>query len=149
MNNIKNFKKSDAGAYLTDEALEKLISETEAEPLLRPPKEFKNDIIGQICRKRKNMKNMQLFSYSAKVIVATAAAIAIMLVVPENIRPEENMGSEQQRSWQRRRDRVEEAYEESSVWKLNRKINEYYDRLNDGLNQLIRMEVQLNEKEEK
>lgn len=147
MNNIKNFRKSNSNAYLSDEALEKLISETEAEPLLRPPKEFKNDIVGQIYRKRKHMKNVQLFSYSTKVIAAAAAAIAIVLFVPENIRSEENIGSEQQRYWQERRDEVEEDYKENPVWQLNRKMNEYYDRLNDGLNQLIRMEVQLNEKE--
>lgn len=148
MKKIINFRKSNSGDYLSDEALERLISEIETEPLLQPPKEFKNDIVGRIRQKRKYMKNVQLFSYSTKVILATAAAIAIVLFVPENIRPETDMNIEQQ---QHRQERYleNEGYEESPIWQLNRKMNEYYDKLNDGLNQLLRMEVHLNEKEEK
>lgn len=147
MNNIESFRKSKSDAYLSDEALEKLISETESEPLLRPPKEFKSDIIGQIYRKKKYLKNVRLFSYSAKVIVATAAAIVLMLIVPENIRPEDSAGMEQRRNLQEQRDETKE-YSESPIWQLNRKMNEYYDRLNDGLSQLMGMEVNLYEKEE-
>ncbi|MBD5493317.1 MAG: hypothetical protein HDR12_02755 [Lachnospiraceae bacterium] len=148
MKKIINFRKSNSGDYLSDEALERLISEIETEPLLQPPKEFKNDIVGRIRQKRKYMKNVQLFSYSTKVILATAAAIAIVLFVPENIRSETDMNIEQQQHRQERQ-LENEGYEESPIWQLNRKMNEYYDKLNDGLNQLLRMEVHLNEKEEK
>ncbi len=146
MRNIIKFKKSNSKEYLSDEALERLISEIETEPLLQPPKEFKNDIVGRIRQKRKYMKNVQLFSYSTKVIAAAAAAIAIVLFVPENIRPETGRDTVSQQNSQENRSEVEN-YEENSIWQLNKKMNEYYDRLNDGLNQLIRMEVHLNEKE--
>lgn len=146
MKNIISFNKSNSGSYLSDEALERLISETESEPLLQPPKEFKNDIIGRIRQKRKYLKNVQLFSYSTKVIAAAAAAIAIVLFVPENIRPETDMYMDRQQNSQESRSEIED-YEERPIWQLNRKMNEYYDKLNDGLNQLLRMEVHLNEKE--
>lgn len=148
MRNIIKFRKSNSKDYLSDEALEKLISEIETESLLQPPKEFKNDIVRQIRQKRKYMKNVQLFSYSTKVIAAAAAAIAIVLFVPENIRPETDIDIAGQQQSQENRSEIED-YEESPIWQLNRKMNEYYDKLNDGLNQLLRMEVHLNEKEEK
>lgn len=148
MKNIIKFRKSNSRDYLSDEALERLISEIETEPLLQPPKEFKNDIVGRIRQKRKYMKNVQLFSYSTKVIAAAAAAIAIVLFVPENIRPETDIAIDRQQQSQENRSEIED-YKEDAIWQLNRKMNEYYDKLNDGLNQLLRMEVHLNEKEEK
>ncbi|MDE6749218.1 MAG: hypothetical protein K2K21_09195 [Lachnospiraceae bacterium] len=146
MRNTIKFRKSISKEYLSDEALERLISEIETEPLLQPPKEFKNDIVGRIRQKRKYMKNVQLFSYSTKVIAAAAAAIAIVLFVPENIRSETDMDIDGQQNRHESQSEIE-GYEESPIWQLNRKMNEYYDKLNDGLNQLIRMEVHLNEKE--
>ena len=45
MNNIENNR------YLSEEELEKLIAMTEAEPMLRPPGEFKSESLGRIRRK--------------------------------------------------------------------------------------------------
>lgn len=120
MNNMKN-----TGSYLSDEELERLIAITEAEPMLRPPREFKNEIIGQIHRKRKNVKNIQLFSYSMKVFAATAAALTIMLVVPDNIRSE---------------DTRKQTYNGNFMYRLNEKMDDYCSQLNEKLNQLVGME---------
>ncbi len=78
--------------HLTDEALEALIASVEAEPMLRPPKGFKNEIIDRISQKRRYRKNLQLFSYSMKVVVATAAALGIMLIAPDNLNVWQNNG---------------------------------------------------------
>lgn len=147
MNNIKKFEKSHGSGHLSDEALEKMISDIESEPLLRPPKEFKNDILIKIRRRRKTVKNVKLFSYSTKVTLTVAAAIAIMIFVPWNA---ENSKDSYMPAGYRQEQDIEEQkpYEERAIWRLNRRLNEYCDRLNDGLSQLIRMEGIFNEKEE-
>lgn len=86
-------------AYLTDEALEALIAETEAGSMLHPPKGFHDDILSRIHRKRRYRKNLQLFSYSMKVIVATAAALGIVLIVPVNVNTEESRMSGYTSEW--------------------------------------------------
>ena len=160
MKNIKN-------GYLTDEALEELISSVEAEPLFCPPKGFKSDIISQIQRKRKYKKNMQLFSYSMKVIAATAASVGIVLVVPNNISTEESKLPGVVSEWQEDNadnqsdnteshfDRIEKklgrdtkkSYDERVINRLNKHMNEYVSIVNEKLDQFVRMEVNFNEEE--
>lgn len=86
--------------YFTDEALEDLIAGIEAEGMLHPPKGFHDEVISRIRRKRKYKKNLQLFSYSMKVITATAAAIGIILIVPDNISTQESPISAYMSEWQ-------------------------------------------------
>ena len=160
---MKNIKDD----YLTDEALEELISSVEAKPLLRPPKGFKNDIINQIQRKRKYKKNMQLFSYSMKVIAATAASVGIVLVVPNNISTEESSLSGVVSEWQEdnadnQKDnadshfgRIEKkhgrdtqkSYDERFIYRINKHMDEYVSIVNEKLNQFVRMEVNIDEEE--
>lgn len=144
---IVKFRKGDSTAYLSDEELRKLIADTESDPLLRPPKRFKDEILERIDHKRKYKKNMQLFSYSVKVIAATAAAVAVLLFVPDNIGPEKTAHDREQ--YRLEQQEKEKSYVENPTWRLDRKINEYYDMLNDRLNQLLRMEVDFDEKEKK
>lgn len=197
MNNIRDFRQNnikDNG--FTDAALEKLIAQVEAEGMLHPPKGFHDDIIDRIRRKRKYKKNLQLFSYSMKVITATAAAIGIVLIVPGNISTQESHISGFVSEWQesdgadlqktsqnekaseeekkaqektqkeiQKRSQKEEARREREknqyakkieriqngnfVHRINRQMDEYVDIVNGKLNQFIRMEVNINEKEEK
>lgn len=130
--------------YLTDEALEKLISAVEAEPLLHPPKEFKQDLINQIRLKRKKSKEKQLLFYSIKVIAATAAALWLMIIMPENILPEDG---KRPVLIQERQDETVDGQmqrlpdEDSFNNRLNNRLNTYCSQLNEGLNKLVRMEV--------
>ena len=130
--------------YLTDEALEKLISAVEAEPLLHPPKEFKQDLINQIRLKRKKSKEKQLLFYSIKVIAATAAALWLMIIMPENILPEDGRRPV---LIQERQDEIVDGQmqrlpdEDSFNNRLNNRLNTYCSQLNEGLNRLVRMEV--------
>lgn len=180
----------------TDEVLEELIAGVEAEGMLHPPKGFHDDIINRIRRKRKYKKNLQLFSYSMKVITATAAAIGIVLIVPDNISTQENrisgfvsewregdgtdaqkksqnekMSEEEKKAQEKiqkeiqkrsqkeelRREREKNQYAReieriqngNFIHRLNRQMDEYVDIVNGKLNQFVRMEVNINEKEEK
>lgn len=163
--------------YLTDEALEKLIASVESEPLLHPPKGFGDEIIYHIRRKRKYKKNLQLFSYSMKVIAATAASLAIVLAVPDNINREEgpmtgiisqlqdgiensqmNKAEDQDNIMKNQADGTNDhkqfgqerkkSYDERFTYKLNKHMDEYVSIVNGKLNELVRMEVNFNEKEE-
>lgn len=138
MNDSKNYP-----TYLSDEELERLIAMTEAEPMLRPPGAFKDDIIRQVRRKRKTAKNLKLFSYSMKVIAVTAAALGIMLIIPEDIRPE-NIRTEDSIGYGQIRKTQDDGY----TYRLNERMNDYFSQLNGKLNQLVRMEVYYDEKEE-
>lgn len=143
MNNMKN-----TGNYLSDEELEKLIAMTEAEPMLHPPREFKNEIIGRIHQKRKNAKNLQLFSYSMKVFAATAAALTIMLAVPDSIRSEDTAWEQTERK-STVQEEMEQARGGNIMYRLNEKMDDYCSQLNNRLNKLVGMEDYEYEKEEK
>ena len=141
MSHIENDTKNNMQPYLSQEALERLIAETEAGPMLYPPKGFKDDILNQIREKKQRIKNRQLFSYSMKVIVATAAALGIILIVPMNLRSQEgkeaveNVGttvSEQPQNMQS---------DGSFTSPLNTWLDEYCSQFNEKLNQLFGMEV--------
>lgn len=137
---MSHMKNTNTG-YLSDEELERLIAVTEAEPLLHPPKELKSDILGQIRRKRKYAKNMQLFSYSMKVFAATAAALTVLLIVPENIRPEDTLSAHMMQDERQAAGQTEWLGSgENYMYELNEKMNDYCSQLNSRLNQLIRME---------
>lgn len=156
----------------TDDALEELIAQVEAEGMLHPPKGFHDDVISRIRRKRKYKKNLQLFSYSMKVITATAAAIGIVLIVPGNISTQESGTSGFVSEWQEsnetdtqkklqkeeeRKERERNQYAKkierlqngNFIHRINRQMDEYVDIVNGKLDQFIRMEVNINEKEEK
>lgn len=193
--NKRNQNLQQDGSF-TDDALEKLIAQVEAEGMLHPPKGFHDDVISRIRRKRKYKKNLQLFSYSMKVITATAAAIGIVLIVPGNISTQESSISGFISEWQesdntdvgktsqnyktseeekKAQEKIQEEIQKRSqkeeerkerernqyakkierlqngnfIHQFNRQMDEYVDIVNGKLNQFIRMEVNINEKEEK
>lgn len=128
--------------YLSDEALQELIAATEAEPMMCPPKGFRDEVITRIRRKRQRAKNMSLFSYSMKVIAATAAALSIVLIVPEHIRPEENGGVRER--FERRDEEFseekvleEEPGHEDFLYRFSNRLDGVCSALNGRLNQLV------------
>lgn len=135
MNNIENNR------YLSEEELERLIAMTEAEPMLHPPGEFKSEILGRIRRKRKHTKNLRLFSYSVKVFAATAAALTIMLIAPENIRSEEvGYSVQEQTAKEEQVQEMSQIFNGNFMYQLNEKMDDYCSQLNNRLNQLVGME---------
>ena len=138
MSHIENDTRNNRSPYLSQEALERLIAETEAGSMLYPPKGFKDDIMDRIREKKQRIKNRQLFSYSMKVIVATAAALGIVLIAPVDLRSREGAEtveteeSEQPQNMQR---------DGSFTLPLNTRLDEYCSQFNEKLNQLFGMEV--------
>lgn len=79
-------------SYLSDEELEALIQEVEAKELISAPALLKEKILFQAAveeskkeRKKKRSKQTRLFAYTAKVALATAAALIILFSVPDEV----------------------------------------------------------------
>ena len=84
---------------------------------------------------------MRLFSYSVKVFAATAAALTIMLILPENIRPEEAGYSSQEQTVQERQEQeMSQIFNGNFMYQLNEKMDDYCSQLNNRLNKLVGME---------
>lgn len=130
-------------AYLSDEALYELIAAAEAEPMMRPPKGFREEVIERVRRKRKRTRNMSLFSYSMKVIAATAAAVCLVLIVPENVRTDKSCVSGERLEWQA--GELPEERDSEENWPargdfLNRfssRLDGFCSAFNGRLNQLV------------
>ena len=82
-------RKEDTQEYLSDEALEALIRETEEGPMIKAPEYLEENILHKIEQqqkvivyKEKVSAKRKLLTYSMKVMVAAAAAIAFLIVVP-------------------------------------------------------------------
>lgn len=137
-----------ASCYLSDEALQELIAATEAEPMICPPKGFRDEIIERVRRKRRRRKNVSLFSYSMKVIAATAAALSLILIVPENIRPEEGGKAGMMQDWQEEEDSKGPASEaewleqQGFLYRFSISLDEACSKLNGRLDQLVGTEGQ-------
>lgn len=146
-NNIRSYadsRNTDRSRHsgLSEEALQELIASVEAEPLMRPPKGFRDEIIAQVRRKRQRTKNIALFSYSMKVIAATAAALSLILIVPENIRPEEGGRAGERLEWRSEespseKEAGEEREHENFLYRFNNRLDGVCSALNGRLNQLI------------
>ena len=142
-NNIRSYADSrntdrSRRSGLSEEALQELIASVEAEPLMRPPKGFRDEIITQVRRKRQRTKNIALFSYSMKVIAATAAALSLILIVPENIRPEEGGRAGERLEWRLEEfPSGEDREHENFLYRFNNRLDGVCSALNGRLNQLI------------
>ena len=79
-------RKEDIQEYLSDEALEALIRETEEGPMIKAPEYLEENILHKIEQqqkvivyKEKVSAKRKLLTYSMKVMVAAAAAIAFLI----------------------------------------------------------------------
>ncbi|MDE6529864.1 MAG: hypothetical protein K2K96_03720 [Lachnospiraceae bacterium] len=72
--------------YLSDEELDQLVKEIEAEPLCQAPEYLKPMILDKAKAYdrsgHKTSAGMQLFAYSVKIMAAAAAAVIVILTVP-------------------------------------------------------------------
>lgn len=75
---------SDFSGYLSEEELNELIGRVEEQEMLRAPAHLKDNVMAQIRRERRNAKQRQIFSYRAKVLVAMAAALTILILMPDD-----------------------------------------------------------------
>ena len=82
--NLKQHYESGFSGYLSEEALTELIEQVESQEMLRAPVHLKSNVIGQIRRERRGAKKRQMFAYRAKVLVAMAAALTLLILMPDD-----------------------------------------------------------------
>lgn len=81
MNRLRN---DDFSGGMTEETLMELIRQVEAEEMLHAPKQLKGNIFAELRRERRAAKKRQVFAYRAKVLVAMAAALAVLIFMPND-----------------------------------------------------------------
>lgn len=91
IHNIEDEKKKmnrrrndDFSGSMTEETLMELIRQVEAEEMLHAPKQLKGNIFAELRRERRAAKKRQVFAYRAKVLVAMAAALAVLIFMPND-----------------------------------------------------------------
>lgn len=72
----------DFSGYLSEEALLELIGQVESEEMLRAPAHLKENVLAQIRKERRAGRKRQIFAYRAKVLIAMAAALTVLILMP-------------------------------------------------------------------
>lgn len=78
-------QRDDFSGYLTGEELMKLIGHVEQAEMLHAPRQLKGNILETLRDKRRATKKRQVFVYRAKVLTAMAAALAVLILMPNNL----------------------------------------------------------------
>lgn len=86
-----NRRHNDFSGDPSEEALMELIRQVESEEMLHAPRHLKGNVIDRIRQERRALKKRQLFTYRAKVLTAMAAALTVLILMP-NDRAENALG---------------------------------------------------------
>ena len=98
-NKLKRHQGSSFSGYLSDEELDELIGHVEEREMLHAPAHLKDNVIAQIRHKRQIAGKRQVFAYRAKVLAAMAAALAVLILMPDDaVRRTGQMFAEKQMS---------------------------------------------------
>ena len=81
---MNRWRNDDFSGSMTEEALMELIRQVEAEEMLHAPKQLKGNIFAELQRERRAAKKRQVFAYRAKVLIAMAAALAVLIFMPND-----------------------------------------------------------------
>lgn len=72
----------DFSGYLSEEALMELIDQVENKEMLHAPVHLKENVLTQVRKERKAGRKRQVFVYRAKVLIAMAAALTVLILMP-------------------------------------------------------------------
>lgn len=72
----------DFSGCLSEEALMELISQVESKEMLHAPVHLKENVLTQIRKDRKAGRQRQMFIYRAKVLIAMAASLTVLILMP-------------------------------------------------------------------
>ena len=81
---IRQRHNSDFSCYLSEKELEELMEQVESHEMLRAPVHLKSNVMAQIRRERRDAKRKQIFAYRAKVLIAMAAALTVLILIPDD-----------------------------------------------------------------
>lgn len=94
---INRHHDSGFSGYLSEEELNALIEQVESQEILHAPTHLKYNVLEQIRQERRGAKKRQMFAYRAKVLIAMAAALTLLILMPDDrMEGVKNMSIEQQ-----------------------------------------------------
>ena len=79
---IRHRSSDDFSGGLSEEELLKLIEEVETGEMIHAPVHLKSNVLTQIRKERDGNRKRQLFVYRAKVLIAMAAALMVLILMP-------------------------------------------------------------------
>ncbi len=119
-----------------------LIRQVETEEMLHAPRQLKENIFNSLQRERRTAKKRQIFVYRAKVLVAMAAALTVLIFMPDDraesvqktpMRQEER-GYLEEMAQQRQEDR-EEDWEKYLAERERGGVRGFFDDVNERMTQ--------------
>lgn len=110
--------------YLSDDELEKLIADVEQEPMRRAPEYLERMILKKT--EQNAVRWSQFAAYSAKIVAAAAAAIALIITMPEIERQSEIHQQE-----------VEQEERKSVTTSINEATSSFCNQLFEKTNELL------------
>lgn len=149
--------------YLSDEELEKMIAQIEQGPLVQAPEYLEKMILQKAERiavresveivpirhamreggqplGRKTSKRGQLLAYSLKIVAAAAAAIALVITVPQMEQKTEDSYRQQEQYMQeqsQKETQKESRGKKSVARNLNEKTSDFCSRLFEKTNEIL------------
>lgn len=150
IHNIEDEKKKmnrrrndDFSGSMTEEALMELIRQVEAEEMLHAPKQLKGNIFAELQRESLVAKKRQVFTYRAKVLVAMAAALAVLIFMPNDSAEEVQKIPVQQQTEdesleqmaQRRQQNRDEDWERYLAERERGGVRGFFDDINETVTQ--------------
>lgn len=127
---------------LSNEALMELIRQVETEEMIHAPRQLKENIFDSLRLKQRTAKKRQVFVYRAKVLVAMAAALTVLIFMPDDHAgsmqkmpiPQEERGFLEEMAKQRQEDRDEE-WEEYLTEREQGGVRGFFDEVNERITQ--------------
>ena len=113
--------------YLSDEELLLLMESVEKDMMLAAPGYLKENILAKTTGTNTGKRHELLF-FGTKILVAAAAAIAMLITMPNT----EQLSRISQTAQTARRESAAYEIEDSVLWKFNQKANQFCSQLSDS-----------------
>ena len=82
--NLRVHQDSNFSGYLSKEELDELIRQVESKEMLHAPVHLKDNVMAQIKSEKRSIKSRQILVYRIKVLAAMAAALMLVILMPDD-----------------------------------------------------------------
>ena len=82
--NLRLHQDSNFSGYLSEEELDELIRQVESQEMLHAPIHLKDNVMAQIKSEKRSIKSRQILVYRIKVLAAMAAALMLVILMPDD-----------------------------------------------------------------
>lgn len=142
MKKVHRRRDDDFSGGISNEALMELIRQVESEEMLHAPGQLKNNIFTQLRKEKRAVKKRQVFTYRAKVLAAMAAALTVLIFMPndraESVQKthvqQEESGSLEEIAQERQKNRDDE-WEKYLAGQARGGVRGFFDNINEKMTQ--------------